>query len=97
MGAESVYKKVKSTKKQDIIEAFKQAQEYGIYMHGHDPYNGTFSTIDSVRIDNKTFTDSSKAYEYCLDNAEKWSYAVAVTVDNGQEEPYTIIGGWAAC
>ena len=90
MGAYQFIRKVKSTKKEDIIEAFKQAQEEGIYMHGHDPYNGTFSTIDSVRIDNKTFADSSKAYEYCLDNAEKWSYAVAVTVDNGQEEPYTL-------
>lgn len=96
MGATFISMKVNSTERYDILQAFENQKKQDRKMYGNYCYNGSFSTIDTVKIHNVTFGNERDACEYCLHNAEKWDYAVAVTVDNGKEKPYTFIGGWGA-
>jgi hypothetical protein len=98
MGAENVefILPMKGTESQ-IEKAFKEAQDDGLHEYGHNPYNGTFSTIDRVKITDLVFDDFTKAHEYCLDNAEKWEYALAVFFKTGIGQIHTLVAGWAAC
>ena len=96
MGAQFIDMTLKTTNKKEIEEKFKERQEQDIWEHGHDAYNGTFSTVDYVKIIDRTFSNRDEAEEFCIDNAEKWTYAVAVKIQEDDKEPYTYIGAWAA-
>lgn len=57
-----------------------------------------FKDINSVNCNHldKVFPNFDEAQEYCLDNAKKWEYAVAVYYTNKKNEVKTLICGWAA-
>lgn len=97
MGAQSVYMTVNSTDKEVIKKEFRARQAEDEYEYGHNPYNGTFSTLSGIEISSRVFDNEDKAYEYVFENTNKWGNALAVTVKEENKEPYTIIGGWAAC
>lgn len=97
MGACFISRAIKETNRNDIVKKFNEIVDECIYEHGHDAYNGTFSTMDglSLKID-KVFSDRDSAEEYIYNNTEKWGNALAVTVKEDSKEPYTLIGGMAA-
>ena len=96
MGAEFITTIIETTAKTKILKKYKAIVEECIYEHGHNSYNGTFSTMEGIEIKNKTFKDYNEAYEYICDNQEKWGPAFAVTVKEKGRKPYTLVGGWAA-
>jgi len=97
MGASNVSFTMKgSATKAEVKQRFRDEQEEGIYMNGHDPYNGTFSTIQSVKFHDKVFDNESEAEDYCLDKAEKWEYAIAVKYKDDKGELQWLVAGWAA-
>lgn len=64
-----------------LDEAYKNAVDAALYEHGHDSYNGTISTTDSVRIDSGAPRYGTKAFtkylhKYYADthnwDTEKW-------------------------
>jgi undecaprenyl pyrophosphate synthase len=70
----------KATKEQ-IDRAFKRQVKHDRDYNGHrEGYSGDFQTIDEIKLHNKTFDSYKEAYDYCLENSEKWCYAVAVYV-----------------
>ena len=82
--------------KKEVIDYFQKAREKALYMYGHDSYNGTISTIPDVRITDEVFETKSEAEEYCLDNAEKWEYAIACKYKNKEGNLMWLVEGWAA-
>lgn len=97
MGASFISRAIKETNRNDIVKKFNEIVDECIYEHGHDSYNGTFSTMGGLSIKiNKVFSDRDSAEDYICDNTEKWGNALAVTVKEDNKEPYTLIGGWAA-
>lgn len=95
MGANFNTMRVNSTNRDEIKESFYERKRRDEYEYGHDAYNGTFSTLSGIKILNKTFTNRDEAEDYICDRAEKWSDALAVTVQT-EDETYTLIGGWCA-
>jgi hypothetical protein len=57
-----------------------------------------FKDIQSVNCNHldKIYPNFNEAQEYCLDNAKKWEYAIAVYYTNSKNEINTLICGWAA-
>ena len=74
---------------------YKKAVDQAEYESGHNPYNGTISTTKGIKFLLDVFLDEAKAYDYALDNSEKWGRMGCVTLlENGKH--YWIISGWAA-
>lgn len=96
MGADSIYMLVKSTDKATIKKEYQKRVDSDVYEHGHSPYSGTFATLDGLEIEDKTFYSQQDALNYVLDHTDKWQNALAVTVQEDNKEPYTLIGGWGA-
>ncbi len=83
--------------KRDAAKLLKEQQEEDAYQNGHrHGYSGDFQTVDSVKLVDKVFDNRNEAEEFCLSNAEKWFYVVAVEVKTSDQH-YTLIGGWGAC
>ncbi len=84
MGACDISMTVRGNATRDEVnEAFRARQAEDRDCNGHrDGYSGDFQTVNSIKFTDKVFTDYNEAYEYCLDNAQKWSYVVAVKVVN---------------
>jgi len=98
MGATNVSFTMKgSATRAEVKKRFEREQEEGTYMNGHDPYNGTFSTIQNVKFhDHKLFDNESDAEDYCLEYAQKWDYAIAVKYTDDKGELQWLVAGWAA-
>lgn len=50
------------------------------------------ANFNTMRVNS---TNRDEAEDYICDRAEKWSDALAVTVQT-EDETYTLIGGWCA-
>ena len=70
----------------DVLQKFEAIKEDCVYEYGHDPYNGTWSTIETIKFDKKEFDNDDDAQKYCLDKAQKWDYAIAVKVHRKVED-----------
>jgi len=64
----------------EVADALRARQEEDSVENGHQQgYSGDFQTVHKVKCEfGKLFTSYNEAYEYCLANAEKWEYVVAV-------------------
>jgi hypothetical protein len=115
MGAHNIDFELDGKKtRQDVFKAFKERQLYDKSENGHQQgYSGDFQTVNEVIIHDKTFDNYNKAYDYCLDNAQKWCTVIAVKYkvidktknkkleEKKQAEKSTstkwLIAGWGAC
>ena len=97
MGAHFLTMTVESTDKETVRKEFRARQAEDEYEYGHNPYNGSFSTMDGIEFVAQTFTNEDDASDYLLTHSEKWGNALAVTVKEDNREPFTLIGGRAAC
>lgn len=61
-----------------------------------DAYTGDWRTIPEIRLHANFDGTENQAFDYCLDHAEKWDFAVAVHTKDSSGNPVTIVGGWAA-
>jgi hypothetical protein len=97
MGACSISMTVKGdATEEEVMKAFANQQQEDRYDNGHrEGYSGDFQTVDRVKFTKNVFTDGEEAFEYCLSNAQKWSYVVAVKVVN-TDSNYWLIAGWGA-
>ena len=75
------------------IQAIKDSR----WDNGHGGYSGTLAEADGSVIVNKTFDDTSSAWEYLEDTAEKWGPAIGVKV-KGETEGDTlyVFGAWCS-
>lgn len=99
MGACNIDFNLKGKAKVDEIRtAFRNQQKEDRDYNGHrDGYSGDFQTVEGVELhQDKTFDDYHEAYDYCLDNAQKWYSVVAVYYKDGNDTN-TLIAGWGAC
>lgn len=80
----------------EVRERFDEIREECLYEYGHDPYNGTFSTIRDIKFSSETFDDIEKAEDYCLEKAEKWEYAIACKYKDKNGKLMWLVAGWAA-
>lgn len=68
-------------------------QDRAEWEHGHDPYNGTISTMErGVVFIEEEAKDDGEAYDRILDEHEKREAPLAMKVKDG---PW-LVGGWAA-
>lgn len=103
MGATSIgfTLELKASEK-EVKDAFSKQQEEDRARHGHcEGYSGDFQTVDTVQCHFNTVMDSlAEAESYCLDNAKKWSFVVAVHFKSNTPEEknkiHTLIAGWGA-
>lgn len=103
MGASNIDFEVKGkASRKEIQDAFKSRKEYDRQENARQ-YGGGFETINTVNLDHLTkngsdyvFADYNTAYDYALDNAEKWDYAVAVYYTKEDNTIGTIVAGWGA-
>lgn len=98
MGSHNIGFKLPKTKfptEQSVREWYKGAVTAATSEYGTDPYNGTISTTKGIRFNSSAFDDENKADKFILDNTEKWSHVLAVTLKDSTGE-YWLVGGWAA-
>ena len=97
MGASFISRRIDSISKDEVKRRFNEIWEEARDYYGSNPYNGSFSTFQkSVTFVYNTFMSEREAEDYIADNQEKWGPAMAVIVKEGNNAPYTLIGGWAA-
>ena len=102
MGAnnESEILTVDTNKKQTIQSVWREYIEELYYMHGHDAYNGTFTTCSGFKIgslpDDIDITDQNAVLGYLWDNTEKREEALGIMVEEKEGIQTWVIGGWAA-
>jgi hypothetical protein len=77
----------KLTKRQ-VLDKIDEQRKFDKSHNGHqDGYSGDWQTIPDVKFhDHKVFLDIDEASNYCLDNAEKWSHAIAVKIKEANIE-----------
>jgi len=81
MGASDISFEInKKATEKEVLESFNRQRERDEDENGHQQgYSGDFQTVDTVKCHfDKLFTSYSEAFDYCLEKAEKWCYAVAV-------------------
>ncbi len=62
-----------------IQKAFKEQQLTDNRENGSGSYSGDFQTVDRVNDHtDKTFNSYDEAHDYCMKNAQKWDFVVAV-------------------
>lgn len=77
---------------EQVFEA-TQLDEYAYNGHQYG-YSGDFQTVDYVKnCLHMEFNDYDKAYDYCLEKAEKWEYVVAVRL-NINNKKSVLVAGW---
>jgi hypothetical protein len=96
MGAHNIEFDIPDGPRSDVIKAFKEQRESDRDYNGHqEGYSGDFQTVSDVKIHDKVFDSYNEAHEYCLDNAQKWDYVVAVkykqSISNKQSLPKKIL------
>lgn len=80
MGAHDYIVTIKETDQAKVREKWKQIQEDDLFEHGHDPYNGSSSTMHgSITFYDRRLASREEAGKFVLDKHEKWSGAVAVS------------------
>lgn len=97
MGASLYTERIDSIDSKEVkrryLEMWNEARDY----YGSNPYNGSFSTLEkNVSFVYNIFNSKDEAEDYIAENQEKWGPAMAVIVKEGNNEPYTLIGGWCA-
>lgn len=95
MGATEVYFSVPGSA--DPGAAFVSRREHDLREFGHDPYSGTFGTVPGVRVEHRPpFPTFDAALDYCLENTDKGSHALAVRYQARDESVRWLVAGWAA-
>jgi hypothetical protein len=90
MGAHNIDTIIKKPVSEDELrKIFQEMREQARYEYGADSYNGSWSTIQSVKISTRSFPNTqdgiNAANDYCLEHARKWQYAVAVRLVKAQD------------
>ena len=81
MGASDISFEInKKATEKEVLDSFNRQRERDSDENGHQQgYSGDFQTVDTVKCHfEKLFTSYGEAFDYCLEKAEKWCYAVAV-------------------
>jgi excinuclease UvrABC ATPase subunit len=64
--------------RQQIERAFKKRKREDKDYNGHrEGYSGDFQTVHEVKHHDKIFNSYNDAWDYCLDNAQKWDYVIS--------------------
>ena len=100
MGANNIQFKLGGEKTfSDVKQAFTDRVKEDRQNNGHQQgYSGDFQTVSEVKNHGhlEPFRDYDEAHEYCLDNAEKWDFVVAVKYLDKDKKPMWLIAGWGA-
>lgn len=81
MGASDISFEInKKATEKEVLDSFNRQRDRDSDENGHQQgYSGDFQTVDTVKCHfDKVFTSYNEAFDYCLEKAEKWCYAVAV-------------------
>ena len=74
--------------RQQVLSKYKDFVSRLQVEYGTDAYNGTFTTCTGLRIPTATpYHSFDEAYKWVSENAEKWSYALAIKYHDVVEKP----------
>jgi len=101
MGAESISFELDGKLNfSEVKQAFKDQQNIDKDRNGHrDGYSGDFQTVNTVKDHSykEVFENFTKAFDYCINVAEKWEYVVAVKYKTKNGIVKWLVAGWGAC
>lgn len=96
MGANFNDMKVDGSKTRNEVEViFSDCQERDRYDNGH-AYSGGFGMANGLEFPDQTFDTTDAAYQWLMDNAQKWEAALCVTVKEGDKPAVWMIGAWCS-
>ena len=98
MGAELVTRKIDSVDSKEVKKQYSEMWEEARDYYGSNPYSGSFATLDRNNICFKyqTFNSKREGEDFIAENSDKWGSPIAVVIKEGNNIPYTLIGGWCA-
>jgi hypothetical protein len=79
----------------EVTDLFADVQDQDLYENGHS-YSGGFGMARGLKRVNQTFDSSRMAERWLQENAQKWEEALAVTVAEGGQPAYWLIGAWCS-
>ena len=100
MGANFNMTVITAENKAELMEKFRHLQDHCKQQFGTDPYNGTWSTLYGIQVEDESLdkvdfgTDAIEGHMMDLCDkygCNKWGNALAVKSKNGY-----IVGGWCA-
>jgi hypothetical protein len=71
---------------QQLTQAYDSHVENLRHEHGSNPYNGTFSTLNGISVENQVFNTQTEAENYLESRCAKWENAVAVRFKHSTQE-----------
>lgn len=88
-----------TTTRDKVTKVFTDARQSDLHQHGHDPYAGTWGVVPNIAFpQDKTFDSEDAAYDWLMDNCEKWEEALCVTFKKNKRAKRTqwMMGAWCA-
>lgn len=96
MGANFDYRVYRRKGFEDAKSAFEDAQDYDRYENGHSYSGGIGMATGVTEVTGHVFESENAAYDYVVENANKWGDALAVEfLDSDGERSNWFIG--ASC
>lgn len=97
MGANFDYRVYRGKLFSDAKSAFEGAQDDDRYENGHSYSGGIGMATGVTKVDGDVFESESAAYDYVVENAQKWGDALAVEFrDAAGNTANWFIGAWCA-
>ncbi len=99
MGACNIDFELKGMATREAIEdAFDTRKRSDTTQNGRHSYSGDFQTVSYVDFTylGEIIDGYHKAYDLCLDKAEKWETVIAVYYKTHRGEINTLVAGWGA-
>ena len=88
MGAEFSYRIIEkpNATHAELQQEWKSIVEQCVYESGHDSYSGTLKECAGMQITDKHFSSKKDAYDWLVENTEKWDAAKMVSYDDVVEK-----------
>jgi hypothetical protein len=84
-----------SVKRDEVRTRFAEAQDQDRYENGHS-YSGGFGQASGLSFPSMTFESRGSAYDWLVENCQKWADAKAVTFNDADGKAQWLIAAWCA-
>lgn len=92
---------IKNDDNHGLQDAFAEKRKNDAYEYGHNPYSGSFATLEYLTIESgEPVKDQEVASDIASNQSQKWENAHAVRFHHqkadGTSEVMVLVGGWCA-